>query len=112
MASEVLCLFFFSSRGRHTGCSRDWSSDVCSSDLHRRDERHVLLPIVGAAHVQAAPVRAMGFDGAVEVIAVEVIAVAAPDGAVADGGATGIEQDQRRVKAVPLARRSIDAPAI
>src|SRR5712675_2383592 len=26
-------LFFFSSRRRHTSCSRDWSSDVCSSDL-------------------------------------------------------------------------------
>src|SRR2546422_11263308 len=26
--------FFFSSRRRHTRCSRDWSSDVCSSDLH------------------------------------------------------------------------------
>src|SRR5690606_40280228 len=25
--------FFFSSRGRHTRFSRDWSSDVCSSDL-------------------------------------------------------------------------------
>src|SRR5687768_18226720 len=25
--------FFFSSRRRHTICSRDWSSDVCSSDL-------------------------------------------------------------------------------
>src|SRR2546429_6232942 len=25
--------FFFSSRSRHTRCSRDWSSDVCSSDL-------------------------------------------------------------------------------
>src|SRR5205809_3191318 len=24
--------FFFSSRRRHTMCSRDWSSDVCSSD--------------------------------------------------------------------------------
>src|SRR2546429_3348608 len=27
--------FFFSSRRRHTRCSRDWSSDVCSSDLIR-----------------------------------------------------------------------------
>src|SRR2546429_5559791 len=27
------CIFFFSSRRRHTRCSRDWSSDVCSSDL-------------------------------------------------------------------------------
>src|SRR5256884_4446548 len=27
------CCFFFSSRRRHTRCSRDWSSDVCSTDL-------------------------------------------------------------------------------
>src|SRR5690606_40224564 len=30
-----LC-FFFSSRRRHTRFSRDWSSDVCSSDLAAR----------------------------------------------------------------------------
>src|SRR5436309_9410460 len=30
---EFLCFFFFSSRRRHTRFSRDWSSDVCSSDL-------------------------------------------------------------------------------
>src|SRR2546429_980136 len=29
----VCVFFFFSSRRRHTRCSRDWSSDVCSSDL-------------------------------------------------------------------------------
>src|SRR5436305_7469794 len=29
----VLDFFFFSSRRRHTRCGRDWSSDVCSSDL-------------------------------------------------------------------------------
>src|SRR5207302_6360968 len=28
-------IFFFSSRRRHTRFSRDWSSDVCSSDLER-----------------------------------------------------------------------------
>src|SRR5256884_7366807 len=28
-------VFFFSSRRRHTRCSRDWSSDVCSSDLKK-----------------------------------------------------------------------------
>src|SRR2546422_2468007 len=33
----VICFFFFSSRRRHTRCSRDWSSDVCSSDLSTRD---------------------------------------------------------------------------
>src|SRR5690554_7925507 len=26
-------MFFFSSRRRHTRCGRDWSSNVCSSDL-------------------------------------------------------------------------------
>src|SRR5256885_7850577 len=28
------CLFFFSSRRRHTRLQGDWSSDVCSSDLY------------------------------------------------------------------------------
>src|SRR5258705_810916 len=31
--SRRVCLFFFSSRRRHTRCLSDWSSDVCSSDL-------------------------------------------------------------------------------
>src|SRR5690606_40952557 len=31
----VILFFFFSSRRRHTRFSRDWSSDVCSSDLTR-----------------------------------------------------------------------------
>src|SRR5690606_41058254 len=35
--------FFFSSRRRHTRFSRDWSSDVCSSDLFRL-EQCVLRP--------------------------------------------------------------------
>src|SRR5690606_40876203 len=29
--------FLYSSRRRHTSFSRDWSSDVCSSDLHAGD---------------------------------------------------------------------------
>src|SRR2546429_2273153 len=35
---QRLC-FFFSSRRRHTRCSRDWSSDVCSSDLEHHHSR-------------------------------------------------------------------------
>src|SRR5690606_41039139 len=31
-------VFFFSSRRRHTRFSRDWSSDVCSSDLFGREQ--------------------------------------------------------------------------
>src|SRR5207245_7671646 len=30
-------VFFFSSRRRHTRCYRDWSSDVCSSDLRQQN---------------------------------------------------------------------------
>src|SRR5690625_4874235 len=31
--TKLLFVFFFSSRRRHTRWPRDWSSDVCSSDL-------------------------------------------------------------------------------
>src|SRR5687768_2357223 len=34
-SQAIFFIFFFSSRRRHTRCSRDWSSDVCSSDLER-----------------------------------------------------------------------------
>src|SRR5699024_11598382 len=30
---QMIVRFFFSSRRRHTRSKRDWSSDVCSSDL-------------------------------------------------------------------------------
>src|SRR6266498_1599659 len=33
MSVIFVFIFFFSSRRRHTRCGRDWSSDVCSSDL-------------------------------------------------------------------------------
>src|SRR5687768_18190888 len=36
--------FFFSSRRRHTRCSRDWSSDVCSSDLLLSDSTNATVP--------------------------------------------------------------------
>src|SRR2546422_9154384 len=39
--------FFFSSRRRHTRCSRDWSSDVCSSDLQ---EWRMTAPTVNATY--------------------------------------------------------------
>src|SRR5438105_6859727 len=54
---SILCLvlfrcffFFFSSRRRHTRSTRDWSSDVCSSDLEvvrypaRREVAHHFAP--------------------------------------------------------------------
>src|SRR5699024_11673139 len=39
--SSIFCFFFFSSRRRHTRSKRDWSSDVCSSDL--TDKFHSLI---------------------------------------------------------------------
>src|SRR6478752_3801469 len=59
--------FFFSSRRRHTRCSRDWSSDVCSSDLRRLRgarrrlaQRHVREP--GADRLRRAARRRRGAD--------------------------------------------------
>src|SRR5438874_13840664 len=44
MTRDKLC-FFFSSRRRHTRSLRDWSSDVCSSDLSAliRRQTHQLV---------------------------------------------------------------------
>src|SRR5216683_6036671 len=39
----LFCFFFFSSRRRHTRSDRDWSSDVCSSDLHEVEGSHALI---------------------------------------------------------------------
>src|SRR3989442_7583806 len=38
--------FFFSSRRRHTRCGRDWSSDVCSSDLRGATPRWFLATLL------------------------------------------------------------------
>src|SRR5690242_1070960 len=37
----LVCVFFFSSRRRHTRLTCDWSSDVCSSDLNDQDAQSV-----------------------------------------------------------------------
>src|SRR5438874_13562844 len=41
LAESKLINFFFSSRRRHTISLRDWSSDVCSSDLHTGSFHHM-----------------------------------------------------------------------
>src|SRR5207249_5917935 len=60
---RFLC-FFFSSRRRHTRSKRDWSSDVCSSDLVRaaraqgeswRAARTRLMPLHALTVVSAIP---------------------------------------------------------
>src|SRR5699024_11271851 len=49
-ARPCTSLFFFSSRRRHTRSKRDWSSDVCSSDL---------LPGSDAERLEAAVTRVL-----------------------------------------------------
>src|SRR2546421_9596572 len=53
----VLSSFFFSSRRRHTRSDRDWSSDVCSSDLVRQ---HVVAVAGARAEGDLASVRGLG----------------------------------------------------
>src|SRR5947209_8808166 len=48
-ASVSLPAFFFSSRRRHTRYWRDWSSDVCSSDLQRVEELAEIAHRLGPA---------------------------------------------------------------
>src|SRR3712207_368247 len=49
---SLLFLFFFSSRRRHTRYWRDWSSDVCSSDLGHSVGAHVLLKYLSEEEVE------------------------------------------------------------
>src|ERR1041385_8305509 len=46
MTIDIDFVFFFSSRRRHTRCSRDWSSDVCSSDLDHEIVRRGLRALL------------------------------------------------------------------
>src|SRR5699024_11226079 len=52
---HLFFFFFFSSRRRHTRSKRDWSSDVCSSDL----------PLCGATAgrgLEPSPIRTRGWN--------------------------------------------------
>src|SRR2546429_3578300 len=68
--------FFFSSRRRHTRCSRDWSSDVCSSDL--RDQAIAQGRYFGAA-IKVAGTPLSDGAGVVEAVGAGVSALAPGD---------------------------------
>src|SRR3712207_6878246 len=46
MTARVVFIFFFSSRRRHTRYWRDWSSDVCSSDLMAEMGLGLIFPLL------------------------------------------------------------------
>src|SRR3989440_1411285 len=56
-------VFFFSSRRRHTRSDRDWSSDVCSSDLDAEETRSVVEPLPHGADRLYNLVRQGFYDG-------------------------------------------------
>src|SRR6266536_5444394 len=52
-----LYFFFFSSRRRHTRSTRDWSSDMCSSDLNELERR--AAEVLGQAEAVFVPTATM-----------------------------------------------------
>src|SRR6266436_5713437 len=81
--------FFFSSRRRHTRCSRDWSSDVCSSDLPGlglRQAQHRALTALPEPHRETSEEPARHVDQVAERLRRHrargaAIAIAGPPGA-------------------------------
>src|SRR5690606_39282246 len=59
VSAPGVCSFFFSSRRRHTRFSRDWSSDVCSSDLRKRGIGVNVLVTGGAGYIGSHTVKAL-----------------------------------------------------
>src|SRR6266542_2724349 len=58
-SSHIFFVFFFSSRRRHTRCYRDWSSDVCSSDLATVVSGAIARGLAGAVLRVQVPERSM-----------------------------------------------------
>src|SRR5437870_9608328 len=82
--------FFFSSRRRHTRWPRDWSSDVCSSDLINAPctlptPAQGMMTWAGVGNVQGALMRAGAHKGSVQ----EVLLLR--------GGVVGSRSEERRV---------------
>src|SRR3712207_3976777 len=59
----VRCFFFFSSRRRHTRYWRDWSSDVCSSDLGLRFGGQTKISYTQDEHLHALEVTDLALGG-------------------------------------------------
>src|SRR3989440_6869034 len=85
-----LFFFFFSSRRRHTRSDRDWSSDVCSSDL---EEPQRLRRI---AHQQVLGLLVM-VEHHLVVFAADARLLVATEGGVRGIGVVAVRSEERRV---------------
>src|SRR6266508_4982669 len=92
--------FFFSSRRRHTRWPRDWSSDVCSSDLAGTLGAEEVLAGGAPPGKEAAPrgragetTRSPSAGGAVPDASSAGSAVASGDEGVREGSRTGSDRD-------------------
>src|SRR2546429_4606971 len=97
-------IFFFSSRRRHTRCSRDWSSDVCSSDLLSSTKQFILnrLHHSGYRKLALSSLEEKNSTNAMIKNTVAVTWLGTP------GGAINVRSEERRVgKSVDLGGRRI-----
>src|SRR3712207_8702961 len=100
----VACVFFFSSRRRHTRYWRDWSSDVCSSNLYGSAIGALLLPR------RSARSRSSTCPGTVAAGRYRMEKRAASGSSVGAGAAAGTASDRKSVgegKGVDLGGRRI-----
>src|SRR2546421_7195001 len=85
-----LCVFFFfSSRRRHTRSDRDWSSDVCSSDLIKKTRPALVI--------QNDVTNRYGMTTIVAAITSRVSVPPYPNEVVIETEATGLRSEERRV---------------
>src|SRR5216683_5598448 len=111
--------FFFSSRRRHTRSDRDWSSDVCSSDLDQvPDLDAVVVPVGGGGLIAGVACAIKESKPGVRVIGVQAAALPSMRAAVhqhlpvllppASTIADGIAVRQAGQRTLPLCEKYVD----
>src|SRR5215217_2701908 len=111
MVVLLFFFFFFSSRRRHTRYWRDWSSDVCSSDLvHTRERGHGEELACEAARAGGGAVVAVGGDGIVHEVANGLLRAAGEKATMPMGViAAGSGNDFAKMLALPAdAERAVE----
>src|SRR5215510_2466838 len=86
----IFFFFFFSSRRRHTRWPRDWSSDVCSSDLTAPGFGGEPAPPPGDVEGLGVPATGGTFVGSGLAAVVAPVAAGVPDAGVPVCGVEGV----------------------